>query len=376
MAGKSKGKHETFIKELLFILAVTIAGFALQFVIGTLDFAIFAWPVNIVIAAILLTLAFVRPDSPVGKFGSGRVSVILLVSITIMSVYMGLVPGNDVKHSWPFAFTYLMIMANLALTIGRRLRNFKLKRDYSFMLNHFGLFMLLVAAGPGSADMQRYFMRVAEGQTEWRGERKGSQSPEELPLAITLTDFSMEEYSPRIALIERATGETQPSGKPSLIECEEGSEGVISDWSVVVDTFDYRPRMAPRAFITATNSSVNSVISGWVSCGNHFQPFSVLDVSDKLCFAMTFPEPKKFTSDVVVYTKSGVEKSGVVEVNKPLTAGSWKVYQYSYDTRAGRDSEISVFELVYDPWIIPVYAGIILVMLGSLTLFWRGGKKE
>jgi len=133
--------------------------------------------------------------------------------------------------------------------------------------------------------------------------------------------------------------------------------------------------MAPRAFITATNSSVNSVISGWVSCGNHFQPFSVLDVSDKLCFAMTFPEPKKFTSDVVVYTKSGVEKSGVVEVNKPLTAGSWKVYQYSYDTRAGRDSEISVFELVYDPWIIPVYAGNYSCNAGVINTILERRKK-
>ncbi|PKP42544.1 MAG: hypothetical protein CVT93_03750 [Bacteroidetes bacterium HGW-Bacteroidetes-10] len=376
MAGESKGKQETFISELLFILAVTIAGFALQFVTGALDFSIFASPVNIMLAALLLALAFVKPATTVGRFGSGKVSVILLVSITLMSLYMGLVPGNDVKHSWPFAFTYLMIMANLALTMGRRLRNFKLKRDYSFMLNHFGLFILLVAAGPGSADMQRYFMRVSEGQTEWRGEREGSQTPEELPLAIALKDFSMEEYSPRIALIDKATGETQPSGKPSLLESIEGSEGVISEWAVVVDTFDYRPRMAPRAFITATRKADNTVTSGWVSCGNHFQPFSVLDVSERLCFAMTFPEPKKFTSDVVVYTKSGIEKKGLVEVNKPLTAGSWKVYQYSYDTRAGRDSEISVFELVYDPWIKLVYTGIILVMLGSLTLFWKGGKKE
>jgi len=375
MAGKGKSKQKTSLTELIFILAVTIAGFALQFVTGTLDFSIFAWPVNIVLAVLLLALVFVKPDSVAGRFGSGKVSVILLVSITLMSVYMGLVPGNDVKHSWPFAFIYLMIMANLSLTIGRRFRSFKLIRDYSFMLNHFGLFILLVAAGPGSADMQRYFMRVSEGQTEWRGEREGSQTPEELPLAIALKDFSMEEYSPRIALIDKATGETQPSGKPSLVESIEGSEGVISEWAVVVDTFDYRPRMAPRAFITATRKADNSVTSGWVSCGNHFQPFSVLDVSERLCLAMTFPEPKKFTSDVVVYTKSGIEKKGLVEVNKPLTAGSWKVYQYSYDTRAGRDSEISVFELVYDPWIKLVYTGIILVMLGSLTLFWKGGKK-
>lgn len=369
-------KQKTSVNELLIIIATVIAGFALQFAIGPLDFTIFSWPVNIVLSILLLALAFVKPATQVGRFGAGRVSVILLVLITLMSIYMGLIPGNDVKHSWPFALIYLMIMANLALTIGRRFRSFKIKRDYSFMLNHFGLFILLVAAGPGSADMHRYFMKVAEGQTEWRGEKTGSQTPEELPLAITLNDFSMEEFSPRIALIDKGTGETQPPGKPALIESFEGSKGDISGWSVVVDTFEYRPRMAPRAFITASRRADNSVASGWISCGNHFQPFSVLDVSDKLCFAMTFPEPKKFISDVIVYTKNGVEKKGKVEVNKPLTAGNWKVYQYSYDTRAGRDSEISVFELVYDPWIVPVYVGIILLMLGAITLLWKGGKRE
>lgn len=369
-------KQKTSVNELLIIIATVIAGFALQFAIGPLDFTIFSWPVNIILSILMLALAFVKPATQVGRFGTGRVSVILLVSITLMSIYMGLIPGNDVKHSWPFALIYLMIMVNLALTIGRRFRSFNLKRDYSFMLNHFGLFILLVAAGPGSADMQRYFMRVAEGQTEWRGEKTGSQTSKELPLAITLNDFSMEEFSPQIALIDKRTGETQPPGKHSLIESFEGSKGDISGWSVIVDTFEYRPRMAPRAFITATRRADNSVASGWISCGNHFQPFSVLDVSDMLCFAMTFPEPKKFISDVIVYTKNGVEKKGAVEVNKPLTAGSWKVYQYSYDTRAGRDSEISVFELVYDPWIVPVYVGIILLMLGAITLLWKGGKRE
>jgi hypothetical protein len=102
----------------------------------------------------------------------------------------------------------------------------------------------------------------------------------------------------------------------------------------------------------------------------------ILDIDERYCFAMTYPEPERFSSQVSVFTKEGKEKSGIIEVNNPLSVGSWKIYQYSYDTIKGRDSEISVFELVYDPWLIYAYIGIAMIMLGSLTLLIRGGKRE
>jgi hypothetical protein len=91
---------------------------------------------------------------------------------------------------------------------------------------------------------------------------------------------------------------------------------------------------------------------------------------------MTYPEPERFSSQVEVFSKDGREKGGIIEVNSPLNIGSWKIYQYSYDTSKGRDSQISVFELVHDPWLLPAYAGIAMVMLGSVTLLFRGGKRE
>jgi hypothetical protein len=62
-------------------------------------------------------------------------------------------------------------------------------------------------------------------------------------------------------------------------------------------------------------------------------------------------------------------------VNHPLTAGSWKIYQHSYDNNMGKDSEWSVFELVYDPWYLPALAGIIIMMAGAVLLIWKGGKR-
>jgi hypothetical protein len=376
MGSQSKRKQETALVEIIIISAVIIAGFALQFVIGPLDFGILVFPVNLILGFILLLPILFKLSQPIRKFGSGKVSVILLIIVTIMAIYMGLVSGNDVKHSWPFAFVYLMCMVNLAIAIGKRVRKFRLKKDYGFMLNHIGLLLLLFAAGPGSADMQRWFMTVAEGATEWRGERSGATDPVELPIAITLLDFKMDEYPPKIAIVDKVTGESQPVKRPVFVEAVGGETGIISGWRVSVDSFDYRPMMAPVAMISAERVSDGKILTGRVSCGNHFQQFRILDIDERLCFAMTYPEPERFSSQVEVFTKDGKEKSGVVEVNAPIKTGSWNIYQYSYDTSKGRDSQISIFELVYDPWLIPAYAGIAMVMLGSLTLLFRGGKRE
>lgn len=367
-------KQKTSINELLIIIATVIAGFALQFAIGPLDLSIISFPVNVVLLLFLLLLLAVKPSGIIGRFGSAKVSVYLLAIITLMSLYMGIVAGNGVKTSWPFSLSYLLILINLVLVIGKRLRSFKIK-DYGFYLNHVGLFLFLFSAGLGSADMDRYFMRVYEGQVEWRGESSKKGELTELPVAVSLEDFSMDEYPPKIVLIDKSSGETFPPGKESSVKSIVGSSGDIDDWEIKVDSVVDKLKFAPAAFIRATNKKNNTILEGWVSCGNYFQPFKVLDISESYCFAMTYPEPKRFVSSVEVFNKNGEKKKGEVEVNHPMTTGSWKIYQYSYDTNKGKDSDYSVFELVHDPWLIPVYIGIFMIMAGAVTLIWKGGRK-
>ena len=78
--------------------------------------------------------------------------------------------------------------------------------------------------------------------------------------------------------------------------------------------------------------------------------------------------PKRFASDVTVYTKDGKNVSGTVEVNKPLKVNGWKIYQYGYDVMRGSESAYSVFQLVRDPWILWVYIGIFMMLAGAVCL--------
>ena len=52
------------------------------------------------------------------------------------------------------------------------------------------------------------------------------------------------------------------------------------------------------------------------------------------------------------------------------------MYQYDYDSEAGTESRFSVLELVKDPWLPLVYAGIFMMLAGALLMLVTGFKRE
>ena len=84
----------------------------------------------------------------------------------------------------------------------------------------------------------------------------------------------------------------------------------------------------------------------------------------------TYPDgsPKRFASDITVTRHDGSSVSGTVDVNNPMKVDGWKIYQYDYDSQAGAESLYSTFELVRDPWLPAVYAGIFMMIAGALCL--------
>ncbi len=86
--------------------------------------------------------------------------------------------------------------------------------------------------------------------------------------------------------------------------------------------------------------------------------------------------PKRFASQIVILTKSGKKIETTVDVNKPAEVEGWKIYQYGYDTAMGAKSNISIFELVSDPWLPYVYLGIYMMLAGGLLMFVFGFKRK
>ena len=79
-------------------------------------------------------------------------------------------------------------------------------------------------------------------------------------------------------------------------------------------------------------------------------------------------KPKRYASEVQILTKSGKNIETTIDVNKPYEVDGWKIYQYGYDTQMGAQSQISIFELVSDPWLPWVYAGFYMMLAGAVLM--------
>jgi hypothetical protein len=273
-----------------------IAGLALQLSVGHVAWDSFAWPANgIVLAgflAIIAILFLLRKRVYAFQFVSTyQAAIPALVYAVVLTIIMGLTRQlkdgtwlNNMLSFWPFVLIYVYIAVILGVIILRRLMHLSSwKRDVPFLLNHLGLFIALITATLGNADMQRVKMITTVGEPEWRALTQQGVV-KEMPIAIELKKFIMETY-------------------------DNGS-------------------------------------------------------------------PKRFASEIQILTKTGKNIETTVDVNKPYEVDGWKIYQYGYDTQMGAESQISILELVSDPWLPLVYTGIYMMLAGAVCMFVIGGRRR
>ncbi len=396
-------------ESVAFVGGIIAVGLVLQLSAGAFNFALLRWPVNIIWGGIMILflLLFSRKrQSPFYQWFSGvYVAVTLIGALVILGVVMGLTPqaassdGMDglpfrlgftrMTSAWSFVLIYFFTLLSLGALVIRRLFFFRIK-DYAFYLNHIGLWILLFAAGMGTADLRRYVMHVREGEVEWRVYNEKNEVLD-LPIAIELNDFYMEEYPPKLTVIDRETGVSQPENKPEYFQIDKKQpEGSIHDWDISLKEYIHEairnsdstyhevrmPGASPAAKVEVRNRKTRVRQEGWVCAGNMAQLYKVLNLDEQYCLTMTRPEPRRFVSDINVYSENGKQKHVLLEVNKPCTIGNWMLYQYGYDNDAGNMSTYSSIELVYDPWVIPVYLGIFLLACGSVCMLWMGNKRK
>lgn len=195
-------------------------------------------------------------------------------------------------------------------------------------------------------------------------------------------------------LINNETGEALPSKKPEKLLIEDNFHtGRLLDWEIGIekkiplaasvatqDTLNFVEFHSMGAtyavYLKAVNNKTGQQREGWVSCGSFMFPYKAIRLDDQTSLVMPEREPRRFASEVKVYTESGRRDSATIEVNKPFELEGWKIYQLSYDESKGRWSDISVFELVRDPWLPVVYTGIWMMIAGAVCLFALSQKRK
>lgn len=382
---------------------LVVVGLLLQISVGGINWEAFAFPVNIVLLAVywlaMMAMYALRGRVYAFRFVTSYASAVpALVYAVVLTAIMGLTrqvpeghPSADplglskMLSQWAFVWVYLWLSVIVAQVTIHRLVHFRW-RDVPFLLNHTGLLVVLLCATLGNADMRRLKMTVHLSSPEWRATDNNGKVYS-LPIAMQLKRFTIEEYPPKLMLVDAKTGSPIPKEKPATLLLDSVfRSGSLMGWHIRLnqrldeaaplmtrDTTNYLPWHSSGAVcavnITATSPDGRLKKTGWTTCGSYHFPYQVLSLDGKVCIAMPEREPQRYVSTVEVMTKAGLHAVERIEVNRPLSIEGWKIYQLSYDTQMGRWSETSVLELVSDPWLPFVYAGLGMMMLGAVCMF-------
>jgi hypothetical protein len=399
------GKHPWSYREGTIVTAlILLLGFGIQAASGGIVLRIAGFPWNLTAGLFFLTLLisafFLWKKHPVMKWlGGVKAALPAILGFTFLVLLMGFVK-QDVEpksalvrtlgltylvKTWPFILINLYLMILLGIVTLKRLTPLNFK-NAGFFLNHFGLFLVLFSTALGSSDIQRVTMNCYENETEHNG-LDASGKPIEMPVTIKLLNFNIDEFRPKVTIVDNQTGQVVIDRSKNPFELLDRNTLDIYGYHLEVEQFlessgkvgdkyvqSNEPGSAPSAQVKVTKDG--SEISGWVYSGSYANQPEALKLNETHSLVMLPAEPRKFSSELNIQTKSGKNVTTTIEVNRPFHIEGWTIYQLSYKTEMGRWSNLSVLELVRDPWLPVVYLGIFLMMAGATFLFITGKPKN
>lgn len=176
---ESRVRHSLTDLQVGFVVGggLLLLGILLQVLLGPVRWDLTRWPVNLVLLILLLGLMAliyllrgrVRACEWLLHYGS---AVPCLVYAAVLTVLMGLTPQlrsggvpwlSQMLSFWPFVLIWVWLTLSTGLVALNHLLRWRIK-ELPFVLNHLGLFVAIVSATLGNADMQRLQMPVRQGE--------------------------------------------------------------------------------------------------------------------------------------------------------------------------------------------------------------------
>ncbi len=389
----SINKTNYFKISLFVVSGIIIGGFLLELL--NLKPISFIYPYNLYVILLLVVFLlsiriFFKITFLFRWLSSLENSLVVIIAFVFLILISAIIPQhrlnglldllslNRILYSYYFVFTYLYLLITLGLVVLRRINNDYSLKNISFFLNHFGLWLILIGGGFGSADFVKLDLIAKLNNTVWYGYTENNEV-KELPFAIVLKEFQMKTYLPKVQL--------------AVIDSQTKSFNIIKQWEldtskelkyedIKIKVLEYSPyswflnkdsvvKMKAPGYINAAYIKMklnNKEKEGWISNNSLMQKGKYLVLNSDTCLILSKPLAKEFISYIKVYTSKNNIFDTVVKVNKPINIMGWNVYQKDYNKDLGEYSDYSVFEINKDPWLGVVYTGIIMLIIGSIML--------
>jgi len=388
-----------FAESSLIVTAMMISGFLIDlFSVKSTEIK-FSYPTNIIIITLLLvflTAVFLifRKSHFVKWLKSARLSIVTISWMLLLVLLMGIFKQeknsefiivnrlnlNNILFSSAFLLLQLILLVNLSFAIINRF--YKLNfRNFTFILNHFGILIIVIGLGFGNGDISKYTLKISKNDFTWK--TKQGKTEIELPFAFKLIDFKLENFPAKIGIIYNQTDEIIKGNDKILLTGQDSTirfnGKTIRLKKHLKNSIQFGESFHPVNEVGSCPASYieiedinNEKHAAWISRGSYLYPSVLLPIDSNYTLAMLEPEAKSYRSDISVYFKSGDIQQYTIEVNKPVYINGWDIYQTDYNEKMGEWSDYSVIEMVHDPWLNVIYFGVFLMLIGVILLIFTG----
>ncbi len=225
--------------------------------VGDIDNSFLRYPWGAILAVnylYLLVVLHAQSDKwPILKRLRDRYACVSsLASMVVMTIVFGLTrqdPETDgivgalgfsrMTSSWQFNLLLLYFTTTVGLTVIDDVMHIR-RRRVAAVLSHVGVFALLVTGIFGGADKERVSVTAPLDRPVNAGTHADGTGAE-LPFAVTLREFRMDEYPPKLYLLDTRT---ETSSHDFLSVETDGVEAEIDGWRIrAVRSVDMAGRM-------------------------------------------------------------------------------------------------------------------------------------
>ncbi len=384
-----------------------IVGFAIELALGGGELNLLQYPSNFIalgtlISVIIIASQYRKKIKLIRWLSTIPAAISALSLLTLLTLLLGFTKQNDaeapmilqnlgITHlttSYPFAISMIYFLVTLGLVTVRRAYPIN-QRNIGFFINHAGLWIAIAAASFGSGDLIRLNITLNETGEFNNVGFDAYNNNYQVDIALKLIKFDIEQYNPKIVVVDNNTGLVVFEKGRGLLHVDKGVTMTMSGWNITVKEYfkSAKPKDSiyvakdtigcpPAAYVSVENIETKQIVEGWLSSGSFLYSRKLLLLNKDFTIYMTVPEPKRYSSLLEYYTIDKKRDTLLLEVNKPHKINQWKIYQTGYDEDMGKWSKTSVVELVSDPWINIVYFGTFMLLIGAAYIFWLGRKAK
>jgi len=364
-----------FVREILLGVSCCILGLIAQFIFPE-GAPTLRYPLNLQFGllfsvSIIAIYLYASKLKWVKLLASPQLSIISMIMVAVLVLCAGLIPQEPSRHdgvalfglrsvtqTWYFAFSMVLLLLNLGLVILRHTQLFN-RKNIGFILNHFGLWLTLLAGYLGAGDMVRLRSECGIGES-CSIAFDNNKLVYRMPFTVQLNRFVRKDYTPTLVAIHSQTNKFR----------------VVSDKLKVNETYKANNETFKFLSFDTLHNEINGIRvklntdTLLLTTGLDASLVQVAALGNDSLLLLKRGSAKSYTSFI---TLNG--KLFQLGVNNPLVYKGWTIYQTSYDEDE-QGNVRSIFEFIRDPWLPIVYTGFILVLIGALFLFWEGKNNE